>query len=159
MKKTLLSAVVLSMSLFSFNAMAHGKQCDKKDCQKEACDNHRKCEKKVKPECFNPFAGIKLTQEQQEQLDALKASCPLKDMKNGERKKNRQFRDSVAREAKAKHLAEVKKILTPEQYVQFLENKVLDTPKKAPKYKKHNRKGMHKKGNKCPMTKDNPMNK
>lgn len=153
MKKILLSAVVVTMSLFSFNAMAHGKQCDKKDCQKETCDKHKKCNKKVKHDCPNPFAGIELTQAQQAQLDALKESCPSKEMKKGDRKKNRQFRDSVAREAKVKHLAEVKKILTPEQYVQFLENQVLDAPKKAPRHNKHH-KGMHKKGDKCHMKKE-----
>ena len=83
MKKILLSAVVVTMSLFSFNAMAHGKQCDKKDCQKETCDKHKKCNKKVKHDCPNPFAGIELTQAQQAQLDALKASCPSKEMKKG----------------------------------------------------------------------------
>lgn len=153
MKKTLLSAVVVTMSLFTFNAMAHGKQCDKKDCPKETCDKHKPCDKMAKPNCPNPFAGIELTQAQQEKLDALKSSCTIKNKKKGDRKKYRQYRDSIARDAKVKHLARVKKILTPEQYVQFLENMVLDSHKNAPKHMKHNRKGMHKDDN-CPMPKD-----
>lgn len=154
MKKTLLSAVVVTMSLFTFNAMAHGKQCDKKDCQKETCDKHKPCDKMAKPNCPNPFAGIELTKAQQEKLEALKASCPIKNNKKEDCKNFRQYRDSIARDAKVKHLAEVKKILTPEQYVQFLENMVLDSPKKAPK---HGPRGMHK-GKKCPpMPQDCPV--
>jgi hypothetical protein len=156
MKKILLSAVVVTMSLFSFNAMAHGKQCDKKDCQKETCDKHKKCDKMEKTNCTNPFVGIELTKAQQEKLEALKASCPIKVNKKADRKKFHQYRDSIARDAKVKHLAEVKKILTPEQYVQFLENMVLNSPKKAPKHGHH---GMHK-GKKCPpMHQDCPMKK
>lgn len=150
MKKTLLSIMVVAMSLFTFSAMAQDKKCNKKECAKETCDKKSLCDQVGnKRNCPNPFAGIQLTQAQQEKLDALKASCPLKDKKE-DRKKNRQYRDSIARDAKVKHLAEIRNILTPEQYVQFLENMVLDSKMKAPK---HNRGGKHK-GQKCPMPQD-----
>lgn len=146
MKKTLLNVAVVALSIFTFNnAMAQDNQCDKKNCREETCDKNNVCVKKGHKTIYsNPFAGIELTDEQKEKLQALKSQCKSQ---KGNRKKNRQYRDSVAREAKSKQLAEIKKILTHDQYVQFLENKVLNSKMKAPK---HNRGGKNK-GPKCTM--------
>ncbi len=83
------------------------------------------------PEAPNPFDGLNLSAEQQTKLDALKA----------ERKANREAQAKLRQEARkakrdgacaarAAQLAKIKKILTPEQYVKFLENSYL-TPNKG----------------------------
>lgn len=97
-------------------------------------DNNGKCTKGEKCQshkgdkpAFNPFEGLNLTPEQQTKIDALKAECKAK--KAEFKKDAKAKKDQVKKEAKAgranmksEMLKQVKGILTPEQYVQFLEN-------------------------------------
>ena len=87
-------------------------QCDKikGECPKEKgnCEAKQKC---------NPFENLDLTAEQKIKLDELKAKCAA------ERDTQKLEGDKAKAENKGqKMLEEVKKILTPEQYVKFLEN-------------------------------------
>ncbi len=93
------------------------KKCDTQQCKKECCDK-AKCDSK----CLNPFEGITLTADQQAKLDVLKS--------NKEARPDR-------RQMKREYLAKVKEILTPDQYVVFLENSFVNTPMRPHKDMRH----------------------
>lgn len=81
-------------------------------------------------EAPNPFEGLNLTADQQTKLEALKKECKEARMAKAEtRQKQAQERKNVNREeakkARTEELAKIKAILTPEQYVKFLENSYL----------------------------------
>lgn len=115
------------VAFFTFVASAQNKVCKSGDvcpegktqCEnvKKPCDGNQKC---------NPFEGIELTAEQKVKIDELKAKCAA------EKVENKLEGDKVKCEDKGrKMLDEIKKILTPEQYVQFLENNFLAKGKMA----------------------------
>lgn len=145
MKKKILAVAITLAALAGIPAVAQNnadnnqpkkecckdkKECskDKKECCKEKCDKGQqagKCDKQRKQ--MNPFEGIVLTENQQAQLDQLREKrMAARQAKVEARKAEKQNRDSVNvadRKAEAKaYLDEVKAILTPEQYTQFLEN-------------------------------------
>lgn len=149
--KALLLAAILfatgSSVCFAANDNNKSDNKEKKECQKgKKCEGQR-CE-------FNPFEGLNLTENQQAKLNDLKSEfCKKQDQrKNGEDKKldknkkdNQQRPDR--REAKREYLAKVKSILTPEQYVTFLENMTVNRPDMGPGRHQQMRKGhMEKKG-------------
>ena len=127
MKKTIVSLAVVVATMFSFNSMAQAPKCEGKKCDKAICDKALKCEmgKDQHKPCPNPFEGMNLTQEQKDKLKAMAPCC--KDQKQAckqEDGRHKQACDSIARAGQEKFLADVKSVLTPEQYVQFLENMV-----------------------------------
>ena len=78
-------------------------------------------------EAPNPFEGLNLTADQQTKLDALKKECQEARKAKAEARKSQaqQRKDAnkeAAKTARTEELAKIKAILTPEQYVQFLEN-------------------------------------
>ena len=99
------------------------KQCDK--CDKKCDKNCAKCDKpcakmgdkKCKKDC--PFEGLNLTDKQKEQIKGLRTEKSLN--------------DSLRNKARADYLQNVKSILTPEQYVQFLENSYMKAGEKGNK--------------------------
>lgn len=117
---------------------------DKKVC------NEQKCDAKKAPQARNPFEGLNLTAEQQAKLDALKNErVQQKKAAKEEKKADKVARMQKSKEARAKYLAEIKAILTPEQYVSFLENNFLskngmrnDKMRKGDQAKKGQRDGM-----------------
>lgn len=144
MKKYILSIMVVAASMVTFSAMAKETKGESTQCKKESCD--KKCSRQgMKKDCPNPFEGMNLTQEQKDKLKAL-APCQSGRV---DKQKMRQQRDSIAKAARVKHLADIKAILTPEQYVQYLENLVLQAPNKDMKNgrgHRHERKGGMKPG-------------
>ncbi|MDE7153063.1 MAG: Spy/CpxP family protein refolding chaperone [Muribaculaceae bacterium] len=140
MKKTLVTLSLAVATIFGFSAFAQ--QQDKTQCNKErtekCCksDKEKKCDRGQRP-CFNPFEGIELSAEQQTKIDALKQECQAKrqEMKS-DRKKSDDNSSKISREERMKqrqqskrdYLAKVKAILTPDQYVTFLENMVVNNP-------------------------------
>ncbi len=88
-------------------------QCQQGQCQ-QACI-HGAPQSQVAPRHTNPrnadhFAGIELTEQQQAAIDSLHP--------RNQARQNRQIR----RQARRDYINSVKQILTPEQYVIFLEN-------------------------------------
>lgn len=142
MKKGILSIAVVAASLFSFNAFAQDKSATPDCCNTPAqCVNAQACPANpqacpanpqacpVQRPCADPFAGINLTQEQQTKLTALREKCKTNRAAADKARKDRfQQRDSMVRANKKQRLEEVKAILTPEQYVVFLENMVVANP-------------------------------
>ncbi len=103
----------------------------KKECCRTKDGNKRECK------AFNPFEGITLTADQQAKLEALK---PQKcDKANGNQQCDKKINECPAtsdmknnrRQDKRDYLAKVKAILTPEQYVTYLENIAASAPGKA----------------------------
>lgn len=134
MKKQILSFIVLGMSLFTLTASAQNRHdgernraqkpatecCEKPDCK----NNNGTCSP---AECCPAFEGLNLTQEQQTKLKALSEKSVAQRQEKAKanmaaRKDRRVQSDSVRRAEQRNYLNEVKKILTPQQYVQFLEN-------------------------------------
>ncbi len=131
MKKILLASLVLAAAV---GANAQNPTCnadcpkaDKASCSPGECAAPGACP-------VNPFEGLNLTADQQTKLDALKADCKArrqeamatakadKEKVKADRKKAMEgMRERVKGERTAM-LAKIKDILTPEQYVQFLEN-------------------------------------
>ncbi|WP_301746935.1 Spy/CpxP family protein refolding chaperone, partial [uncultured Duncaniella sp.] len=166
MKKTILSIAVLLASMAGITASAQSQNANPQAKTECATGN---CTKKDAPK-YNPFQGLNLTEQQQTQLKALKAEkggkCATGDQnanctKGSKDKKDKQQLSQAEKQAQRKqfaeqrlqnrrdYLAKVKTILTPEQYVQFLENSYVDQGMKAPGHKhiakgkdgKHHRQG------------------
>lgn len=72
------------------------------------------------------FEGLNLTEAQQTQIHELTKNCAEK------RKECKDQKQAGRKECKAEMLAQLKTILTPEQYVQFLENSFLNGNNGAP---------------------------
>ncbi len=155
MKKTILSIAVLLASMAGITASAQSQNACPQ--AKTECTSGN-CTKKDAPK-YNPFQGLNLTEKQQAELQALKpakgakcangeknASCS-KNNQSCTKNKDKQQLSKAEKQAQRKqfaeqrlqnrrdYLAKVKNILTPEQYVQFLENSYVDQGMKAPGHK------------------------
>lgn len=98
---------------------------------------------------FNPFDGVQLTDDQQQRLQVLQQGlgpvvldkeqqAKIKENPNltpEQKKQLKEERKARKLEAKKNYLNGVKEILTPEQYVIFLENVYLYSPQKDGKAK------------------------
>lgn len=131
MKKNIFAVAVLGISLCGLSAFAQvpaAKVAEKAKTETTAVRNHPVKAKK------SPFDGINLTAEQKTRLEALKTQQAAERKQAMEQKKaeakaarqqkmaERAQRDSLKREAKLNDLHKIKEILTPEQYVTYLEN-------------------------------------
>ncbi|MCM1293228.1 MAG: hypothetical protein NC111_05040 [Bacteroides sp.] len=165
---TLAIATILTLGMSSFaqsptegnptksECKRDGKKCDKKKCDK-SCDKKgdkkgdKKCDKKCGKHCANPFEGLNLTPEQQTKLQSI--PTPAQVMKAARDQKSDgqaspEMRRQVVRDIRSNYLKQVSAVLTPEQYVQFLEsNYINQSPAKPGKGdKKGDRKCDKKKG-------------
>jgi len=146
MKKILLAALVLAASVGS--AFAQDNTANNTQPAPTA-GTEQKCQ--MKPH-YNPFEGLNITAEQQTKLDALRAECKAKfDQARAEQQKAKADKQKAKAEKKANKqkakaeafakmraereqmLAKIKNILTPEQYVKFLENSYLNSANKGPR--------------------------
>lgn len=145
MKKTILSVAILLASTLGMTAMAQTPETTQQT--KTECVKGRSGKQMNRP---NPFEGLNLTEQQKSELQALR-----QEMKNGQKpgkgtcekakagkcekakagkcekakadnQAKRAERRQAMTQARRDYLAKVKNILTPEQYVQFLENNYVD---------------------------------
>ena len=163
MKKVFLSLALLSASAFSIMAQTPAETTtDQAQCaNKEQC---AKVDRDGQGRDSKAFEGINLSDEQKTKLAALRqGKCTAKDGKeakaaDGEKltkeqlQQMRKERAENHQNARKEYLVQVKEILTPDQYVVFLENCYTlqnDQPKggpqimKAGKNAKLDKKGMH----------------
>lgn len=145
MKKTFFSltlAAVAAVSSVSASAQTSNATtvCDRKCDKKENC--RTECRKPGKPEC-NPFEGLNLTTEQQQTLNAIPTPCKVMREARKQCKAdstecgNRTRQREVAKDVRSNYLKQVKAVLSPEQYVQFLENSFVNRQSKGMKGGKH----------------------
>lgn len=138
MKKKLISTALILAALVSFNLSAQQPENTTTTCtENTTCHKAGKQDKTGKngrrgnrPDLFK---GITLSAEQQSQLEALRPARPeakagdSKDTGTDKAKGDRKNREKKAksenrRDGRKEYISKVKEILTPEQYVVFLEN-------------------------------------
>lgn len=136
MKKIVLTLAILFGSMSALTVNAQDKASTK---EKATTESNQKMDRQKAPR-YNPFEGLNLTEKQINDLKALKPSKENAQKKEG--KKNLSDKDKASKKKLSKaekqaarkdrmdqrkksrqdYLAKVKSILTPEQYVKFLEN-------------------------------------
>lgn len=143
MKKSLLSIAFVAAGIFSFSALAQEPCCNPSQacCEKPAQECCKAAPQKHKGVKANPLEGINLTPEQQAAVKALneKTAQAHKDARKAKAEAKAQERKQV-KNGRQEYLNEMKKILTPEQYTQYLENLAATKGPKA-KFNKEGRKG------------------
>lgn len=137
MKKKIFGATLLLSLLIGGTASAQtpaaGSCCGK---QKACTEAKAQCCDKQKAECAaTPFDGLNLSDKQKAQIQALREEC----QKESQAARKQKADDRKAR--KEAKLAKIKSILTPEQYVKFLENGGAQKCCSSKKDGKHGKKG------------------
>lgn len=147
MKRKILSIAFVAISALMITAVAEDKK-ENKPCEgKEMCKHHKmgKGKHHARPH-FNPFEGIELSDKQKEQFKELaetrKANFDKmkKEKPDGEKCAKR----PNPREMGKAHLDDMKKILTSDQYVKYLENIALNKPMMGKQ--RHHKHGFDKQG-------------
>ena len=124
-------ALVGTVGMTSFAQTQNSQQCS--NSKTECCSKQKsgQCDRqKTKPDFFE---GITLSADQQAKLDKIKTDRQAKMKAAREQakqaKQQRKQQKTEARKASQKeYLAEIKEVLTPDQYVVFLENIVVNQP-------------------------------
>ena len=140
MKRRILSIAFVAISTILFTSVAQNEsKSSQEKCKKECCKEHEmKIGKRSKAPQFNPFEGIELTEVQKEQLKTKTKACNAERKKMKQAKKERfEAERKNYKEMGRKHLDNIKQILTPEQYVKYLENIVINHPPKHKGPKSH----------------------
>lgn len=133
MKKTILSLAILLVSSTGISAFAQSADKNTKSQNKNRTE--MRARKGGEPrDILKPFEGLNLTEQQKTQLQELKKADmeqkkqlkeqqkQLKEKKQAEAKAKKDARKQERTKERRDYLAKIKSILTPEQYVQFLEN-------------------------------------
>lgn len=147
------SIIIALATIFSLGVTASAQTPDacRPDCKKNECLKEcRRDKKECRRQAPDPFEGIVLTQQQKEKLAAI--PCPRQVMNAARENKteadsmkaNPALRKEMARNVRTNYLNQVKTVLTPDQYVQFLENYYVANP--AMKAKKDKASGKHRSG-------------
>lgn len=120
MKKKILSIALVLAGLMGTSAMAQSPSTPQQVAQ--TAPAAAKANKMA-----NPFEGLNLSEKQQAELKALREGCKAERQKiaEKERAEKKEMKEQRKKDTK-EYLAKVKEILTPDQYVQFLENAYLN---------------------------------
>lgn len=170
MKKLILAIAAIAISCgFAVKADNQKTECAAKACKEQACatacekKGDKKCDKKCDKPCdkkamkgceagaCNPFEGLNLTDAQKQQLKDLrqKEMQQVKD-KKADKKQAKDAKKADRKAAKQARLAEIKKILTPEQYTKFLENSLLNSDKQQFNGRMNGQRPQHPQGHQRP---------
>ena len=122
MKKKIFGIALLAISFVTFTSAAQDKTENKSQTSGSKTEKPRGNKKAVR-DAVNPFEGLTLTDAQQSKLKEV--TDKQKAQRTEKKKEAGKQREQARQERKTKrsaYLKEVKAILTPEQYVTFLEN-------------------------------------
>lgn len=137
MKKKFMILSLAAASLFGFNAMAQNdNNCDDpRNCPKQCDQPNAPFDKMYRPTSIEEmaFEGILLTPEQQAAVDKVKADRKaLREQARAQEQTEKANRMEARQKAKRDYLKQMQAILTPDQYVTFLENIVVAQPQGFP---------------------------
>ena len=133
MKKIIIALSILAASTLGLAAQTQNKTAGQPD--KEYAKKHADGKKQKK--AADPFAGLNLTEQQRQKLTDLRAQSKAGKAANDSTERARRAEHAAkAKTMRADYLKNVKAILTPEQYVMFLENNYINA---APGHKKGHR--------------------
>lgn len=125
MKKNFIALSVIAAATLGVNAQ---NPSAKAVCPQAPCPNV-KAGDKARCTAPNPFEGLNLTEQQQKKIDELRQATRQQKLANDSiRKANRDQKMRDFRNKRSEYLKSVKAILTPEQYVQYLENSYINAP-------------------------------
>ncbi len=143
MKRTILSIAFVAVSTIMFTTVANNNSSNEDltqdKCKKECCEKNKiKKGKHHKAHMFNPFEGITLSDSQKEQLKAkaIERKANREKMMKNHSEENKKMRKQW-HDMRKQHLEDLKLVLTPEQYVQYLENLALNSHNQKPRFHKH----------------------
>lgn len=123
--KIIAAAIVALAGAFAFNASAQQADNTTPTCINKQCILGKRA---GGPTTFNPFEGINLSKDQESKITALRQQC-MADCKAA-REQDKAERRKACNDQRRKMLKDIKAILSPEQYVQFLENNFVNRGQK-----------------------------
>ncbi len=129
MKRRILSIAFVAISTILFTSVANDNKDNPNDkCKQECYKGHKmKKSKHGKISRINPFEGIELSEAQKDQLKSLAIECKVERQKNAQDKNEKKAtRHNEHKNMHKKYLEKMKQILDKEQYVQYLENIVIN---------------------------------
>lgn len=141
MKKKLITMAIATIAIFGYTATAQ--TVDNNAQPNQNCPMSAQNDKMHRPQSFQEFAfeGILLDMDQQARIDSLNNA--MAQQRQDMRQQRRERRDSLAQcedEGKCQrnnpqreYIGKVKEILTPDQYVTFLEN-IVFMQEEAPQF-------------------------
>jgi len=129
MKKKIAAIAMVLAAFVSFNVSAQSVPDAAATAAAIKCEKAGHC-KMMEKKCASPFAGLNLTDAQKQALKDLRNDrckiyaniCKEKCNADSVKRHCRAEKMAKAKNARTEYLSKVKAILTPEQYVQFLEN-------------------------------------
>ena len=125
MKKIIAALSVALIASLGIQSMAQNPVSDRQPRKEKKEIGMKEGKRDKAPRSDMAFEGITLTAEQQSQIDALKKENVKDSTKVQLKKQQRDDMRKALLQRKINYLESMKKILTPEQYVKFLENKVI----------------------------------
>lgn len=132
MKKVLVSLMIALVGTAGMTSFAQTQTNNAAQENKVCCDKNGKaaCDPQ-KQRCAVLFEGITLTADQQSRIDKINSDRQAKskaqrEMKAKEKKELRRQRAEARKACQKEYLAQMKEILTPDQYVTYLENIVIN---------------------------------
>lgn len=134
MKKIIIALSVLAASTLGLSAQT---QNNKTASQPNKEFAKKQVEGKKQKKAADPFAGLNLTEQQRQKLTDLRTQSKARKAANDSTERARRAEHAAkAKTMRVDYLKSVKTILTPEQYVKFLENNYVNA---APGHKKGHR--------------------
>ncbi|MCM1138627.1 MAG: hypothetical protein NC453_08665 [Muribaculum sp.] len=130
MKKKFLGLAVIALSLVSANSFAQAPNKDK-TCTDKSCQTTQQCKPSKDKKAPCPFDGLNLTDAQKAKVKELgekrqAARAKMKKDKKAEKQRMDSAQFARRNEVMKIYLDELKGVLTPEQYVMFLENSYIN---------------------------------
>lgn len=160
MKKTILTLTLATAALFSTSAFAQSAANGNGSCPATPCgapcgtpcgpvfNCNAPCPYLQNPDScmMNPFASLNLTADQQAKVKE------LRNKKFQQKTKDIKSKQELRQAKRQAYLYDLKSILTPEQYVQYLENRYINGPAfgKGAKYNKGRKHHKGPRANNCP---------